>query len=437
MAVGISEEQVMPYFQLVLRETNRQSLTVACVNSPKSTTISGRKADINFLKQLLDEDAIFARVLDVPVAYHSPMMNAIADEYLGLLDNLESDEIKPKSGVDMISSLTGSRVPPQELSCGKYWVANMVSPVNFAKALTKFRINTGKIRKKLNGTHRDLAYVNDLLEIGPHSALQGPIRDTLVTQGKSSSIRYFSALVRNHSAMTTTLTAMGNLHSLGYPINLLRVNQMEHCTDLKPLVDLPEYPFDHSKSYWSESRLSQGLRLRKVAKNDLLGTHVADWNPNEARWRNFVKVSELPWVVDHKVGGSTLYPAAGMLCMAIEAANQLADHSRLVKGFCIKDATFIAPMTIPTTPEGLETQCFLHPLEQITATSTTWYEFRISTFVGHWTEVCRGNIQVEYKLPAEELSSWQRSKTPGFTLPTPSFHCPRILTQFQLLCKSI
>ena len=36
-------------------------------------------------------------------------------------------------------------------------------------------------------------------------------------------------------------------------------------------------------------------------KLDLLGRPVADWNPSEAKWRNFIRVTEMPWVEDHVV----------------------------------------------------------------------------------------------------------------------------------------
>lgn len=44
-----------------------------------------------------------------------------------------------------------------------------------------------------------------------------------------------------------------------------------------------------------------------------------DTNPLEPRWRNFLRLSEQPWIRQHVVQGSVVYPAAGYLAMAIEA----------------------------------------------------------------------------------------------------------------------
>jgi zearalenone synthase, highly reducing iterative type I polyketide synthase len=67
------------------------------------------------------------------------------------------------------------------------------------------------------------------------------------------------------------------------------------------LPDIPSYPFDHSKGYWFESRLGNHFRTFPQNKLDLLGKPVADWNPLEAKWRNVIRVSEMPWVEDHVV----------------------------------------------------------------------------------------------------------------------------------------
>ena len=66
-------------------------------------------------------------------------------------------------------------------------------------------------------------------------------------------------------------------------------------------VDLPSYPFNHSKRYWDESRISKNFRFRKHPRHELLGTPVPDWNQLEPRWRNFLRVSESSWIVEHEV----------------------------------------------------------------------------------------------------------------------------------------
>lgn len=308
IAVGLSEAQLLPYLGQIAEQHQEADLVIACFNSPKSVTVSGGELYINALKLLLEKDSVFARLLNVDIAYHSPRMRAIAAEYLSLVEDLEVGN-SPSRPVIMISSVTASRVSVEDVCQGSYWVQNMIAPVRFSEAIKEVCSHSANnVRKKLNGSHRQNIAVHNLLEIGPHSALQGPIRDIFKTIPKGQDIGYDSMLVRHIPALDTTLEMAGRMHCLGYSINLSNINRYStgslKCAKL--LTDLPEYPFDHSKTYWHESRVSKGLRFREHPKLDLLGSRVSDWNPLEGRWRNFLKISDLPWIEDHKVRASRL-----------------------------------------------------------------------------------------------------------------------------------
>ena len=182
-------------------------------------------------------------------------------------------------------------------------------------------------------------------------------------------------------------------------MKIANVNRTEatKATNRMALTHLPEYPFDHSQAYWHEGRISKDLRLRKHPRLDLLGTQSLDWSPLEARWRKFIRFSETPWVEDHVVNGTVIYPAAGMLVMALEGARQLIDASRSIRGYCIKDATFQRALNIPSTQEGVESQVYMRPLQDATDKDSPKYDFRICTLEDDtWGENCRGIIQVEY-----------------------------------------
>ena len=299
MSVGLTEDAALKHMEK-LRPLLGEA-TVACVNSGSNVTISGDEASIDSLKAILDTEGIFARKLKVNVAYHSPQMNQIATEYLESIQGLETGKtrIGPKI---MISSVTGQRVTPAELCKSEYWVRNLVSQVRFFEAVTQLTAQPAASRKKLGAISQRSIAVYQLLEIGPHSALRAPVRSILDNMDRGKDISYNSLLVRKNSALQTTLEVMGWLHCLGYDISLDQVNYPDHhLKNFQSLVDLPEYPFDHSQSYWYESRISKSLRLRKHPRLDLLGTPVPDWNPLEARWRKIISITETPWLGDHKV----------------------------------------------------------------------------------------------------------------------------------------
>lgn len=302
ISVGLSEPQARAYIDEVAKNFGSRGLAVACINSHKNVTISGDAIQIDDLKITLDKEDIFARKLNIGVAYHSHHMEAIANEYIESIRNLEKC-YQPLNCARMISSVTGQIVAADDLASAEYWVRNMVSPVKFSDALEHLCVRSaGKIPKKLDRSHQNQFQIDILIEIGPHSALRRPIIEILDKLSVPSKQTYTSVSHRHQPSIRSILHAAGQLHCLGYPVNLNKANGIDKMKRPLALPSLPEYPFDHSQEYWHESRTSKRFRLSKEAKLDLLGKPVPDSNPLEAKWRNFLRVSEMPWIDDHVVG---------------------------------------------------------------------------------------------------------------------------------------
>ncbi|GFF87206.1 hypothetical protein IFM53868_05068 [Aspergillus udagawae] len=397
LAVGLSQFNVGPYFKKVSETSGPLRLVVACVNSPKNITVSGESEQIEYLERLLTEDDIFSRKLVVNVAYHSFQMEEVAARYEAVLGNLEFPYPRLKRRPTMISSVTGKLIHRDELASPAYWVRNMVSPVLFADALRNLCIQPANQTKKIDGSHRHTVRVNHLLEIGPHSALQGPCKDILKAANMDKNIGYIASLRRNYSAVRSVLECVGHLHCEGYPVNVSLAN-LSSKKQGRVLVDLPEYPFNHDTSYWHESRHSKNFRFRNTGRLDLLGIKDVDGNPMEAHWRNIISVGNLPWVKDHKINNEILYPAAGMVVMAVEAIKQLVDVNRRVSGFSVKDCKFLSPIRIATNAQGIETSFHMKRVKLDKSDTTGWYDFRVCSYDKEtWTENCTGSIQATYE----------------------------------------
>ncbi|MCJ1283861.1 hypothetical protein MMC26_003192 [Xylographa opegraphella] len=408
MSVGLSEAEVMPHL-LQVDGYEDGDITIGCINSPKNVTITGDAARIDDLGKILDDENIFNRKLKVNVAYHSKFMKSIASEYQMLIDDIEGGVARP-CPPKIFSSVTGERIDFSELSQSEYWVRNMVLPVRFSDAISNVLSNSSKKKVKKLNKHKqtmESTSIHHILEIGPHCALRGPLRDILNATEIGKEIGYSSLLSRGLSAVTTTLEAIGQLYCLGYPVNLGVVNHdCQPAHNPRMLVDLPEYPFNHSQKHWMESSLSKNYRFRKFPWHELLGTPVSDWNPLEARWRNVLRVSECSWIKDHKVNGSILYPAAGMVVMAIEAVRQLADSSRQITGYRIRGVSFHKAIFVPSDTDGIETQLCLRPARDIKSKLSLWSDFRLYIYEnGGWSECCEGAVAVEYKRDDSELDS--------------------------------
>ena len=94
----------------------------------------------------------------------SDHMKLLADEYRQLLDvelPYLRDEEAEMSSVTMFSSVTSTELSPMRLG-SSYWVTNLTSPVRFSSAVThQLETSSGEVL---------------FLELGPHTALAGPLR---------------------------------------------------------------------------------------------------------------------------------------------------------------------------------------------------------------------------------------------------------------------
>ena len=333
IAVGISESEARQY----LAETD-VSLEVACINSPRSVTLSGHSEAIVTVEQDLKGKDIFQRVLPVSTAYHSKHMGLVAEDYLASLSHLTS---KATEDVMMFSSVTGKRVTNAALD-DAYWVKNMVSLVNYDKAVREM------MKKGSQGP-------NIFLELSPRCVLKGPTFDIIKSMGVQSPPTYLSAIERKTNGPHSMLEVIGALWVHGQRVDMEKVlHRGVSDKRLKCLTNLPPYPWNHSKAYWHESHLGKTFRFRKYPRQDLIGAPTADSIPMEPRWRGFLRISENPWIQDHQVQKTIVYPAAGMICMVLEGAKQLADEHMDLNAYKITNMRIVKPMLIPDTEHGLE-----------------------------------------------------------------------------------
>lgn len=376
MAVGMSPEGARE----IISQLAPNKVHVACVNSPRSVTLSGDTDAVDVVCEALQERGVFARKLQVDVAYHSPHMQLVARDYWGTIADVSANLSLGKC--NMYSSVTGELAQPGELA-PVYWVRNLISPVQFATAVQQLVTNEKSL---------DL-----LVEVGPHSALQGPATQSLQNVGISD-LPYHSVLMRNQSGVETALNLAGSLSAQGYPVRFRNVNHTKTRTP-RPLVDLPAYPWNHSQSHWAETRLAKEYRLRSLPYNSLLGALTPGFVTGEHVWTHRIRLSKQTWLQDHKIQGTAFYPAAGFIASAIEAALLLADESRTVTSFCLRDIHLSAALGIDEGEE-VEYSVSLRPRhsEAHEAQQTPWNEFNIASCRGDGALVkhCSGLVMVDY-----------------------------------------
>jgi acyl transferase domain-containing protein/NADPH:quinone reductase-like Zn-dependent oxidoreductase/aryl carrier-like protein len=398
MAAGIGEAaartELKPY---------EGRLVIAAVNSPSNVTISGDESAIIELLDILTSKQIFARRLMVEQAFHSHHMLPLAPAYLealqvpGLFD-------QSQPGCDMLSSVTQKMINPSDMK-SEYWVQNMTSPVYFAGALKQVMCDEAAV---IDDDNKIEARVDILLEIGPHPALKGPSRQVMSALGLN--IPYFGTLNRGTSAYRGVLEAAGNLIAAGYPVDLIAANQdfsLEDCTvtshsDAKKLYDLPSYSWNH-KSFWSTTRPIEQY-LHRPARHTILGSLVPTSISSCPRWRNYLRLSEVPWLKEHVFDGKALFPGAGYVSMAIEAIirHKAPLIPREIKAIEIRDINIKAPLTLSDSEMGSEVYLELCPARLSSKTfSDEWFDFLIASYneSERFTINCTGTVSIKLGKP--------------------------------------
>ncbi|KAL2828559.1 hypothetical protein BJY01DRAFT_255338 [Aspergillus pseudoustus] len=384
LAVGLGEAQALKYLQ----QGRLDRCTVACINSPSSVTLSGDEVAIAEVQKLLNHDSVFNRRLKVDIAYHSHHMAAVSDRFYDCIRSVPARSAEDSTR--FFSSVTGAQITsPLDAS---YWVDNLISQVRFSPAL-----------EEMSRVYRESTLEHLLLlEIGPHSALQGPIRQIMnATANRPAKWSYTASMVRKKYADLAALEMLGSLYEQGVPVrpitNFSQPDPASH-THLPVLTNLPPYPWDHSDSnrYWHESRLSKEYRLREHPPHDLCGLRLTGSSTIEPIFRQILSVDDLPWLQEHMIDGFALYPGSAFLCMGIEALRQVSqdrDEKREIAKYFFRDVSFSKALVVPDSPGSIEVLLTLRP------SRAEWEEFRITSVgsEGGWSEHCKGYIRAEFQ----------------------------------------
>ncbi|KAI1176523.1 hypothetical protein F4777DRAFT_587930 [Nemania sp. FL0916] len=394
LAVGLGPEEAAPYLEPGVR--------IACYNSPQSVTLSGDQDAASKVQAKLEADGVFVRALKTSGrAYHSHHMKDVgaiyedcADRGFRHLDALEFPRHEKDEALPLfISSVTGE-IKLNFQPGPKYWRDNLESPVRFSQAMTRM-------------TEIEGLGVDHIVEIGPHSALAGPIRQLRDKLGLSSrDLEYSATLSRNEDSVTRLLDLAGALFIKGYPVDMKRINSIEdqdfrgritRRTGL-PLVDLPRYAWNYSAgALRAKHRVNMDFQNRKFPRHDLLGSLLPGTISDQAQWRNMLDIHDLPWLEQHKLGTQPVLPATGYIGIAIEAARQFFHGKVEMKGafkYFIPRLSIKSALNLPPsgTPIEVMTSMRFQTISNAVS-SANWLEFTIqSVFEGIWTEHCVGLI---------------------------------------------
>lgn len=261
----------------------------AARNSRRATVIAGEPAALRTFVQGLNEEGIFARLIPVDIASHSPAVQPTGDvlrEVLGAVSWADGT-------CDFVSTVAGV-VDPRPALDADYWVENLVRPVYFQDAIERLAAEG----------HRHF------LEISPHPVLQASILETC------PEAECLPAMRRQEDERRVLLEVVGKLYQSGAEV------AWEAFYPQAPALDLPHYAWQR-QSYWMEA-----TRQRPGREHPLLGSRVTSTQGNDIQvYENELHVEDLPFLREHRLKDSSVLPAAASLEM-VQAAWQASGWQR-------------------------------------------------------------------------------------------------------------
>ena len=288
LAIGMGEAQALAELQSL----NESSVSLAAINSPQAVTLAGNVQALDSLRERLELDGTFARMLRVKVPYHSSYMDPLRKP---LLDELAG--IAPRrASIPLFSTVTGSRVEGPELDA-EYWWKNVRQSVRFEQA----------VRRIMN----EFPVEGDWVEIAPHPVLAQSIRETAADE-EVAEVRCRASLNRKHPEDESLGRLLASLYVNGHNLDWASMNPSGE------LVSLP-------KRHWHDTRLWYELpQVHRNRTNDpespLLAKRV---NVLQPTWEMDLLAPRLSWLEDHRVGGAQVLPGAVYVGAALCAARNL------------------------------------------------------------------------------------------------------------------
>ncbi|MEM9675211.1 MAG: SDR family NAD(P)-dependent oxidoreductase [Bacteroidota bacterium] len=298
-------------------------VSIAAINGPNMLTFSGDAEPLEKIANQLEEKDVFCRFLRVNVPFHSHHMEPLKEELIESLNHLEPSEAK----TPLYSTVTGKRENGFHLTSG-YWYQNVREPVYFTDALAQMADDG----------------FDTFIEIAPHPVLTIGANDLLKSKDVKQAF-IVPSLRRKEDEALTIKGALGMLYTQGYSVNWQQL-MGEHN-----LVDLPTYAWQH-QPYWFEIEASIKDRTEPSLHPYLAREIISSVDKNHRIWEVTLSTKVFPYLQDHKVDGTIVFPGTGHLEIALSAGA----HSFGANNICLEDIHFDKAFFLPEEGQKLESR---------------------------------------------------------------------------------
>ncbi|MDX3187238.1 SDR family NAD(P)-dependent oxidoreductase [Streptomyces sp. MN03-5084-2B] len=290
------------------------TLGIGAVNGPDTTVVSGPIDAVEALLARCERDGVRAKRVAVDYAGHSAQLDELREEFERAVA-----VVRPRpTEVPFYSTVTAGRIDTATMD-GHYWFRNLRETVRFADTV---RVMLGE-------------EVGAFLELGGRPALTVGLQAIFEEQGvEAAALRTLrrdeGGLARFHLALAEALAA-----------GVTPDRTVLHGTGDR--VELPTYTFEPTK-FWPDVSAVRtgdlGSAGLGAAAHPLLGATVALADGDGFLFTGRLSAHAQPWLADHAVGGTILFPGTAFVELAVRAGDQVGCDR-------LAELTLEAPLVLP------------------------------------------------------------------------------------------
>ncbi|MGC7103121.1 SDR family NAD(P)-dependent oxidoreductase, partial [Amycolatopsis lurida] len=353
-----------------------ERISVAAVNGPKSVVVSGDPDSLREFERILRKAGVMRwTVPGVDFSAHSPHVDDIHDVVLEALA-----PITPMPGdVPFYSGATGEPVDTATLD-GQYWFRNVRETVEFEQATRKLLADGYRV----------------FVEVSPHPVLATGLQETIEDADVPAAA--VGTLRRDDGGLDRFLVSLGQAHAHGAAVDWERFFAGTGARR----VDLPTYAFQRQR-FWLDAVApagdARGLGLT-ATEHPLLGAAVGLPDSGGVLLTGRLSVESQPWLADHAVMGSVLFPGVGFVEFALQAGRQI--------GWDVLDELIVeAPLVLPERG-GVQVQVVVADADDSGNRALNIYSRPdgMDELAEAWVRRATGVLSVATRVPSSDLNTW-------------------------------
>lgn len=355
LAVGLTPDQAS-----AMIKGQEAVIVIAAINAPEMVTLSGDTEALQALATTLEQQGIFYRQLDVNVPFHSHHMQSLRGELIASLGDFRPSSTR----IPFYSTVEGKQLDGEALT-PDYWFRNVREPVNFMQVIETFA---------QEGDEEGLA---TFIELGPHPVHAAHISELLALHHREGIV--VPSMRREEDEQRVFLSAAVRLHTQGVDIDWSSL-----YGDRPQPIKLPPYPWQQER-FWLETEECQRLRMHPFEVHPhLRNKSVSAREGVNVRWDVCLDQRVYPYIGDHRLQGTIVYPGAGHIDLVLSVA-----LDTFGKDFTfLEDIHFESPLFLPDSGEP--------PMIQIEVSHDEGnfyiYSKARNDYLSDWTLCSRGRI---------------------------------------------